>query len=56
MQNFSWKTLKKEPLGKSMCRWKNNIKVKFNETVYDGVAGLYWIRIGSSGELSERRN
>jgi hypothetical protein len=48
--NFMAKPEGKRPLGRSRCRWVDNIKTKLRE---NGVVfiGLVWLRIGTNGGL-----
>jgi hypothetical protein len=41
----------KRPLGKSRCRWMDNIKMKLREMGWVVRTGLIWLRIGTSGGL-----
>jgi hypothetical protein len=42
----------KIPLGRSRCRWDNNIRMDLGKIVSEGVDWiLLWLRIGTSGRL-----
>jgi hypothetical protein len=41
----------KRPLGRPRRKWVDNIKMDLREIGYDGVIGLIWLRIGTSGRL-----
>jgi hypothetical protein len=43
----------KNPLGRRMRRWKNNIKTDFQEVEWGGMdwTGLIWLKIGIGGGL-----
>jgi hypothetical protein len=41
----------KRPLGRPRRRWVDNIKIDLREIGWDGVDGLIWLRIGTSGGL-----
>jgi hypothetical protein len=39
------------PLGRPRCRCMNNIKMDVRDIGRGGMDGLFWLRIGTSGEL-----
>jgi hypothetical protein len=40
------------PLGRPRCRWMDNITMDLADRMWwCGVAGLVWLRIGTSGEF-----
>jgi hypothetical protein len=42
----------KIPLGRSRCRWEDNIKMDLQEVVWGGAwTGLIWLRTGSGSGL-----
>jgi hypothetical protein len=41
----------KTPLRRPRRRWEDNFKMNFRELGWDGMAGLIWLRIGTSGGL-----
>jgi hypothetical protein len=41
----------KRPLGRPRRRWGGNIKIDVRERGWDGMDGLIWLRIGTSGGL-----
>jgi hypothetical protein len=41
----------KRPLGRPKRKWVDNIKMNIRERGWDGVIGLIWLRIGTSGGL-----
>jgi hypothetical protein len=41
----------KRPLGRPRRRWVDNIKIDLREIGWDGMIGLIWLRIGTSGGL-----
>jgi hypothetical protein len=41
----------KKPVGRPRRRWVHNIKMDLREIGWDGVIGLIWLRIGTSGVL-----
>jgi transcription termination factor 2 len=44
----------KRPLGRPRRRWVDNIKMYLREIGWDGLDGLIWLRIGTSGGLLRR--
>jgi hypothetical protein len=42
LQGFGWEALRKRPLGKPRCRWKDNIKMDLREI---GIDGADWIQL-----------
>jgi hypothetical protein len=41
----------KRPLGRPKRKWVDNIKMDLREIGWDGLSGLIWLRIGTSGEF-----
>jgi hypothetical protein len=41
----------KRQLGRSRCRWVDNIKLDLREIGWGVLTGLIWLRIGTSGGL-----
>jgi hypothetical protein len=42
---------RKRPLGRPMCRWKDNIKMIFKKWDGEEWTGLVWFSIGTGGGL-----
>jgi hypothetical protein len=40
-----------KPQGGTRLRWNDDIKINFDETGIEVWTGLFWLRIGTSGEL-----
>jgi hypothetical protein len=45
----------KKLLGRSRCKWYDNVKMYHREVGSDGMIGLMWLRMGTSGGLLNRR-
>jgi hypothetical protein len=45
----------KRPLGIPRRRWEDDIKMDLRETRWNGMTGLIWLRIGTSGGLLRTR-
>jgi hypothetical protein len=41
----------KRLLGRSRCRWEDNIRMDVREIGWESGTGFIWLRIGSSGEM-----
>jgi hypothetical protein len=41
----------KRSLGRSRCRWYDNVKMHYREVGSEGMVGLIWLRMGISGGL-----
>jgi hypothetical protein len=46
---FVGKPGRKKPLGRLGRRWEDNIRNDLREIGWGGMAGLIWLRIGTSG-------
>jgi len=44
-----WKPEGKRPLGRPMCRWKDNNKMDLQEVGCGAWTGSSWLRIGTGG-------
>jgi hypothetical protein len=41
IQNFHWKTLRKEALRRARCRWEDNIRMDLREVGWEGVDWIH---------------
>jgi hypothetical protein len=48
---FGWKAQGEILLGRSSCRWEDNIKRDLKKIGIDETYGFIWLRVESNGEL-----
>ena len=51
VQGFGGEAWEKEPLGRPMRGWEDNIKMDFQEVGWGAWTGLIWFRIRTGGGL-----